>query len=110
MVMGMIKDCNNCGRERHSNECGRCVIRCFDGNQLTDPSEWIPKEITEPMTALEYMEKQANKHKLNYDREAVRGASEEQLRNIMLKIGYYEKAVEALSSIGEIEFDYNAED
>ena len=52
--MGMVKDCENCGRERHSKECGYCVIRCFDGNRITDPSEWIPSngvptEKLEPM-------------------------------------------------------------
>lgn len=62
------------------------------------------------MTALEYMEKQAQKHRLNYDKEAVRGASEEQLRNIMRKVGFYEEAVEALGSVGELEFDYEADE
>ena len=48
------------------------------------------------MTALEYMEKQYNKHKANYTREADRGAPEKMLNDIKLKIGYYEQAVEAL--------------
>jgi hypothetical protein len=48
------------------------------------------------MTALEYMEKQTDKHRINYNREVLRGASEEVLQNIRLKIGYYEAAVEAL--------------
>ena len=62
------------------------------------------------MTALEYMAKQARKHRENYDREAARGVPKEQLDDIMRKVGYYKKAVEALACIGEIEFDYNAED
>lgn len=48
------------------------------------------------MTALEYMEKQAQKHRINYNREILRGVPEEVLQNIRLKIGYYEAAVEAL--------------
>ena len=48
------------------------------------------------MTALEYMEKQYNKHKANYIRESDRGAPEKMLNDIKLKIGYYEQAVEAL--------------
>lgn len=48
------------------------------------------------MTALEYMENQLLKHRLNFDREFSRGAPEETLSHIRLKIGYYEAAVEAL--------------
>ena len=48
------------------------------------------------MTALEYMEKQVHKHRMNYKREAARGVSEEMLENIKKKIGYYEVAVRAL--------------
>ena len=48
------------------------------------------------MTALEYMEKQYNKHKANYIRESDRGAPVKMLNDIKLKIGYYEQAVEAL--------------
>lgn len=51
------------------------------------------------MTALEYMEKQLLKHRLNYDRESARGVPEEMLHNISLKIGYYEAAVEALKKV-----------
>jgi hypothetical protein len=50
------------------------------------------------MTALEYMEKQLQKHRLNYERESARGVPEEQLRNIEKKIGYYEAAVDALKA------------
>jgi hypothetical protein len=77
-------------------------IGAVDGSALVEKGE--------PMTAIEYMEKQAQKHRLTYDKEAVRGASEEQLRNITRKIGYYEAAVEALGSVGELEFDYGADD
>ena len=48
------------------------------------------------MTALEYMEKQLQKHRRNYIREADRGVPQEMLENIRLKISYYETAVVAL--------------
>ena len=48
------------------------------------------------MTALEYMEKQVQKHRLSLIRELDRGVPKEMTDNIRLKIGYYEKAVEAL--------------
>ena len=63
------------------------------------------------MTALEYMEKQLKKHRANYVRESLRGASDHMLDDIKSKISYYELAVEALRSVmGEIDFDYAAED
>ena len=52
------------------------------------------------MTALEYMEKQVLKHARNLGREIARGAPEEVLENIKLKISYYEAAVEALMKVG----------
>lgn len=52
------------------------------------------------MTALEYMERQVVKHRLNHDREVAREAPEEVLHNIRLKIGYYEAAVAALRRDG----------
>ena len=51
------------------------------------------------MTALEYMEKQAQKHRINYNREVLRGVPEEMLQNIMAKISHYEAAVEALEKV-----------
>lgn len=48
------------------------------------------------MTALEYMEKQVHKHRMNYKRESSRGVAEEMLNNIEKKIEYYEAAVDAL--------------
>lgn len=48
------------------------------------------------MTALEYMTKQLNRHRLNLERETKRGVPEEMLRNIEAKVGYYAEAVEAL--------------
>lgn len=48
------------------------------------------------MTALEYMEKQLDKHIFNLERETKRGVPEEVLRNIKAKIAYYEAAVDAL--------------
>ena len=53
------------------------------------------------MTALEYMEKQVQKHKLNLIREEARKAPWEVIYNIERKIGYYEKAVEALRKVGD---------
>lgn len=50
------------------------------------------------MTAIEYMEKQLEKHSRNYVIQSKRGVSEETLYNIALKIGYYTAAVEALKS------------
>lgn len=54
------------------------------------------EELRKPTTALEYMEKQVHKHRMNYKRESARGVSKEMLENIEKKIGYYEAAVEAL--------------
>ena len=48
------------------------------------------------MTALEYMEKQLQKHRQNFIREFDRKAPQEVLENIKLKISHYEAAVEAL--------------
>lgn len=48
------------------------------------------------MSTLEYMEKQVKKHTINYERETRRGAPQEILDNIKLKIGHYEVAVKAL--------------
>ena len=48
------------------------------------------------MTALEYMEKQLQKHRANYERELLRGAAEDVLYNIALKASYYKAAVDAL--------------
>lgn len=53
------------------------------------------------MTALDYMERQAQKHRLNFDREFAREVPEEMLENIRKKIGYYEAAVEALREVAE---------
>lgn len=48
------------------------------------------------MTALEYMEKQVEKHRNSFQREALRNAPAEQLQNIREKIWHYQEAVEAL--------------
>ena len=54
------------------------------------------------MTALEYMENQLLKHRLNFEREACRkGVTSEQLENIYKKIAYYGAAVDALQKVGE---------
>lgn len=65
------------------------------------------------MKALEYMQRQAEKCQRNYERELLRGAPKDVLLNIATKASHYMKAVEALravSELGEIDFDYNAED
>lgn len=48
------------------------------------------------MAALDYMEKQLDKHRKNYERELARGVPEEMLQRIRAKISYYEAAVNAL--------------
>lgn len=50
------------------------------------------------MTALEYMEKQLQMHRREFDRKA----PQDVLENIKLKIGYYEAAVEALRKDGDV--------
>lgn len=65
------------------------------------------------MTALEYMEKQVQKHRQDYIREYSRFAPQKMLDNILMKVNYYELACEALRNAtkgGEIDFDYEAED
>lgn len=54
------------------------------------------------MTAIEYMESQLMKHKLNYGREVLRGVPKEQLQNIQNKINYYETAVDALKKVDAV--------
>ena len=63
------------------------------------------------MTALEYMEKQVQKHLKNFDRAMERGATIDERINISNKVGYYVQAVAALKNVdsGEIDFDYEAE-
>lgn len=53
------------------------------------------------MSALEYMEKQVEKHRKNFEREGNRGVPAEMLNNIQLKIRYYEDAVKALKKMEE---------
>lgn len=53
------------------------------------------------MTTIEYMERQAKKHRLNYDREKRRNAHEDELRNIRAKIAHYETAIAALKKAGD---------
>lgn len=52
------------------------------------------------MTALEYMEKQFNKHCDTYVREVNRGAPTKDVDNILAKVVYYATAVEALKKVG----------
>lgn len=53
------------------------------------------------MTALEYMEKQVQKHRRNYETEAKRGCPATMMHDILMKIHYYEAAVEALKKGGK---------
>ena len=48
------------------------------------------------MTALEYMEKQVKQNRINLVQAISRNAPQEMIYNIMMKISYYEAAVEAL--------------
>ena len=52
------------------------------------------------MTALEYMEKQIQQHRISHIQAVDRNAPEEMLENIRRKISYYEEAVEALRKVG----------
>ena len=52
------------------------------------------------MTALEYMEKQAAKHRRNLEREAARDVPTDMVHAIIAKIHHYEAAVEALKKEG----------
>ena len=52
------------------------------------------------MTALEYMEKQVQKHRNNLDRELARNAPKETIFGVITKIRYYVDAVEALKKVG----------
>ena len=52
------------------------------------------------MTALEYMERQAQSNRINYNRQVLRGAPEKDLESIKEKIEHYEAAVEALKKVG----------
>ena len=53
------------------------------------------------MTALEYMEKQLNKHCTSYAKEVDRGAPKQDTDNILLKIRFYAEAVDALRKVAE---------
>ena len=53
-------------------------------------------EIDINMTALEYMEKQFEKHCADYVREVKRGAPKKDTDNILAKARYYAEAAEAL--------------
>ena len=48
---------------------------------------------------INYMEKCVQKHRINYNREVLRGAPEEVLRNIKTKLEHYQAAVEALKKV-----------
>ena len=52
------------------------------------------------MTPLEYMEKQLQKHRRNYEFRSVGGTPEKMLNDILEKIRHYEAAVEALKREG----------
>ena len=52
------------------------------------------------MTALEYMEKQAQKHCHDLERELERNAPEEVIGNIIKKISHYAMAADALKKVG----------
>lgn len=76
-----------------------CGMKAYIDKNLPEEYGFLMFEVapSESTTdALEYMEKQLHKHRMNYKREAARGVSEEMLHDIEKKIGYYEAAVNAL--------------
>lgn len=76
-----------------------CGMKAYIDKNLPEEYGFLMGEGTSSKSttdALEYMEKQLHKHRMNYKRESARGVSEEMLENIEKKIGYYEAAVEAL--------------
>lgn len=54
------------------------------------------------MTAIEYMEKQCQKHLDDYVREVNRGAPKQRTDNILLKVRYYAEAVDALQCVNKL--------
>lgn len=50
----------------------------------------------ETMTALEYMERQLKKHRMNLERESCRNVPSDMIYSIIAKVHHYEAAVEAL--------------
>ena len=54
------------------------------------------------MTALEYMEKQIQQHRISHIQAVDRNAPEEMLENIRRKISHYEEAAEALRNVVEM--------
>ena len=53
------------------------------------------------MTSLEYMRKQAEKARRNYEiAKARRGVTQKELNDIMSRVRYYESAVKALEEVG----------
>lgn len=78
----------------------------LNGSGCPDPTAYtamknIQKERRLKMTALDYMKKQLQKHRSNYERESARGVPKDVLHNIELKIGYYETAINALKKVGD---------
>ena len=71
------------------------IIATVDADGTMQTSS-VPTEKGKTMTALEYMEKQLQKHSHNLGREIARGAPKEVVENIRWKISYYETAVVAL--------------
>ena len=62
----------------------------------------VPTEKGKTMTALEYMEKQAEKHLKNLVREQMRGVPDAMLIDIGMKISYYNAAAETLRKVGDV--------
>ena len=61
----------------------------------------MKKRQTLTMTALEYMEKQFQKHCQDFLREIKRGAPRKDTDNILEKVRYYGCACEALRKVGD---------
>lgn len=112
----MVKNCDNCGRERHSKECQYCVIRCFEGNQISDASEWIPPENPYWKNICTIAEKQRAKGIETYGQGIEKNPADaitriEYLQEELIDaLMYCEWIKDSIRNVGEIDFDYNAED
>ena len=93
------KHCDNCLAQRYCYTPCPLVQSYAFGLPCTKELERLKGD--QQMTALEYMEKQIQKHRQNFQRELFRGVPDEQLNNIALKIFYYESAAEALRKVGD---------
>ena len=69
--------------------------------QVMWSSDLMIRKDVQKMTALEYMEKQLQKHQKNFEKEFRRGVPNEQLYHILEKASHYKAACEALRKVGD---------